>query len=412
MKIYENIKPDENTRISKLFGITIYKQTYNKKTTERFQNFLGEFITTYKISDVYGYHIEKNIEILGIPFMKRCEDGSNKIWYIANKQIKKVSLLNIFKDKYSKYFDKKHDHIYILNANSGEAYLFLTYVLDAFWKKNNSKNPLIVATKKYHIEMIELICPEVPHIYIDGISHHIKGDKFTIDHQTFYMLFSSEHFMQTEIDIKNNPVNTVHYFNSLLNRLNIDQSEVSMRSIKPSLSSEQSMLNKIDKTGLNIDKFVFIAPEAKSCKVLSDTFWIDLINSIQSKGFDIFVNIADKIEDNSVNLNNIQYKSCFLTYSEVFALAQKAKRIISLRSGLSEFLLQTNVPMDIIYTKFRKRQVFNDMSVEQVFSGFNISKLPYVNSENINEIIVDAQSQKENIEKIIEGLCSDRMCKK
>ena len=117
MAIFQSVKTDKYTRVVKLFGTTLYKQVYNCNTTERSQNFLGGLITTYKISNIYDYHIEKNVKLLGIPIIKRCENDNDKIWYFLNIPIKKLSLITIFKEKYSKYFDKKYDDIYILNAN-------------------------------------------------------------------------------------------------------------------------------------------------------------------------------------------------------------------------------------------------------------------------------------------------------
>ena len=80
-----------------------------------------------------------------------------------------------------------------------------------------------------------------------------------------------------------------------------------------------------------------------------------------------------------------EYKTCFLTYSEAFALAKLSKKIISLRSGFAELLTQANVPMDILFTKFGGRSSIDDMTIEQVHEGFNVLKLPKVNNGLIKE---------------------------
>lgn len=387
MKIFETLKSDGN-RAVKLLGITIYKKTTDfnieehcVKTT-RYQTFLGGIIKTCKINDEFGYYLNKQISILGCTILKNINDGNFVTWYLFNNIIKQLSLKERFKKLYFKYIDEKYDDIYILNANSGEIYLFLTYFADKFIKKNGSKNPLLVATKKYHLEMIKMLCPEIPAVYLDNFSAKIKFNTFEIDKFKFYMIFNNGYFKQVEFAIKNNPLNTYHYFTLMQKELKIEENEISFRNPVYSYENEASMLKKVEYLKLNLDNFVLIAPEAQSCMLVDNSFWVSLIKSFKEKGYDVFVNLVD----NSVDLTGIEYKSCFLTYSEVFALAQKSKKIISLRSGLTEFLVQTNIPVDVLYTKFRNRHLYDDMSVEQVMSGFSLKKLPGVNTDIIREI--------------------------
>ena len=178
------------------------------------------------------------------------------------------------------------------------------------------------------------------------------------------------------------------------------ENEINFRNPVLSYENEASMLKKIENLKLNLDNFVFIAPEAQSCMLLDNSFWVSLIKSFKEKGYDVFVNLVD----NSVDLTGAEYKSCFLTYSEVFALAQKSKKIISLRSGLTEFLVQTNIPVDVLYTKFRNRHFYDDMSVEQVMSGFSIRKLYNVNPKLINEYNFQNYARQDLINEITKNM--------
>jgi hypothetical protein len=273
-----------------------------------------------------------------------------------------VSLLNIFKKEYFKYFDKKYDDIYILRANSGEIYLTLTYLIDALIKKNGSKNPLLVATQKYHVDIIKMICPDIPYVYSKKWHIRINGTTFNIDNFRFFLLFDSRHFKQVELDIKENPLGQHHYFKSILNKLELTENDISMRKMVVPPEDERSMLDKIAKIGLNINNFVFLAPEAQSCKLYDEDFWVELINRFQEKGVDVFVNL---VEDDIKLKGAKDYKTCDLTFSEAFALAKHSIKIVSLRSGFTEFLLQTDVPIDVLYTKFRHRTFFDDMDVSK-----------------------------------------------
>lgn len=387
MKIYDYVKK-KYRKTSKLFGITVFEQIFNCMTTKRYQYFLQGIITTYKVKDIYDYHVEKEIKIFGKSVFKRIEDGNNQYWYVFNRKIIKISAIEAFKTGYLKYFDKKYDDIYILNANSGEIYLFLTYVLNILLKKNNSKTPLLVATKEYHSEMINLICPNIPSVYVKSLDVNVKGDFFQIGRQRFFQIFPHEYFINIETAIKKNPPGSVHYFNSMLNHFNLNPSELLINKISVPDECKNSALSKAEALGLNLSAFVYIAPEARSCMLLDNFFWEKLIEEFKKSGIDVFVNLADK----SVNLKGGSFKSCYLSYSEAFSLACLAKKIISLRSGFSEFLLEAGVPTDVLYNKFKNRRCFNDMSVQQVKEGFCLNKLPSVSSAKISEYIYETSN--------------------
>ena len=132
--------------------------------------------------------------------------------------------------------------------------------------------------------------------------------------------------------------------------------------------------------GLNLDNFVIISPEANSCKLLPEEFWKDLISQLKIQGFDIFVNISLDL----FGSNDIDYKSCYLTYSEAYALATRAKKIYSLRSGFTEFLLNTKIPMEVYYTSF-----FRTQAAEKIRYGFGLDKIPNVDTTLIKEVIIN-----------------------
>lgn len=410
MKIFETLKSDGN-RAVKLFGITIYKKNIidfinnSSIKTKRSQSLLNGLININKININFGYHIEKKIIILGKTFFTRIEDGDVKTSYCFGKVIKQESSKENFVNKYLKIFDNKYDDIYILNANSGEIYLFLTYFFDSYLKKNDSMAPLLVATKKYHLELVKMICPEVPIIFIDKRFINLKENQYNINNFRFFNIFCDYYFRKVEFDIKNNPLGISHYCDSIKSYIGLTDSDITMRKASVPAESEKSMLDKISSINLNLDNFVFIAPEAQSCELLPEQFLIDLINKYHKSNVDIFINLVG----NCYNLSGVEYKSCFLTYSEVFALAQKSKKIISLRSGLTEFLLQTNVPIDILYTNFRLRPIFKDMSVEKVMSGFSIRKLFNVNQKLVNEYNFQDYARQDLINEITKDIGGNKI---
>lgn len=397
MKIYE-YKREENERTALIFGIPVMKQTSDYMTSERYQEFLGGLITTRKLNSKESDSANKEIKILGKSVIKRAEENNYRVYSFLGKEYKKVSLLKEFKKLYFKYFSNEYDDIYILRANSGEIYLTLTYLIDSLINKNGSKKPLLVATQKYHIDMIKMICPDLPYVYIKKLNLNVVGDTFVIDNFRFFLLFDSVHFRKVEIDIKENELGKHHYFKSILDRLDMSEDDLKMRKMNVLHSAEQSMLEKVEKTGLNLNKFVFLAPEAQSCKLYDDDFWCDLINQLQHNGYDVFVNLVEK----DIKLKSaLNYKTCYLSFAEAFALAKKAKKIVSLRSGFTEFLLQTNVPIDVLYTKFRHRHIFNDMSSYHVLHGFGLIQIPFVDVSKIQEFNMVEVAQKDCLNAIL-----------
>ena len=146
-------------------------------------------------------------------------------------------------------------------------------------------------------------------------------------------------------------------------------------------STAQQIAQEIKNIGLNIEKFVLISPEANSCELLKNSFWVNLINDLTQQGYDIFVNIAT----DCVNLDGAKYKTCKLSYSEAYTLALRAKKIYSLRSGFTEFLLDTKVPMEVYYTKFRN----NNITAEQIHNEYGLLKIPGTNPDLIKEVIYE-----------------------
>ncbi|MBR5555368.1 hypothetical protein IKU74_05085 [bacterium] len=371
----------ESSRTLKLLGLPIYQIKGTHRSSERIQTFLGGLVSTFRLNDNLFNKVEKAIKICGLPLFNRIEESQYVRWYFCGVLFKTIDLKKQFIQKYENVFGKEHDIVFILSSNSGEAYIFLSHVFDAYVRKNNFKRPLIVATKKYHEDMIKAICPDVEYIRIKALKHQFKDDVLVNGKQTYFMTFSHQHFLQVLKDGKTLPIEHSHYYTPILKRCGINENEISRRKITVSESVYQSMLKKVGEIGLDLNKFVFIAPEALSAIALPNKFWVDLINEFKNRGYDAFVNLMG----NEVDLTGCEYKSCFLTYPEVFALCCNAKKIISLRSGLTEFLLQTNVASDVLYTKFHDRE----LTVESGYKTFSLRKLPFAERSNVIEYYVN-----------------------
>lgn len=368
----------KRTRFFKFFKWVFCIKIANKYHSKYKKYYFKGLLRAYRRFNPLMYTMEHKIFFYKFLVFRIIEQDNYRCYYFRNLLLRKFPLKKyITKHKYYKKISK-HDNVFILNANSGEIYLFLMYALDLMLKKFDAKKPLLIATKKYHIEMIRMICPDVPYIFMTSFYQNIKEEVFEINNTRFIKIFSTEHFFKVEQLIKESP--NAHYFDLILDTLKINREDIIPRNIIELEDSKKSMMSKIQKLNLNLDNFVFLSPEAASCELLSNEFWINLIIKLQEEGYDVFVNLIKPSE----TLGKVKCKSCYLTYSEAFSLVNYAKKIYSLRSGFTEFLLHTKVPMEVYYTPFR----CNNITGEQIKTGFGLLKIPDSNPELIKEIVM------------------------
>ena len=240
--------------------------------------------------------------------------------------------------------------------------------------------------------------PNAQYIYIKKPKIKFVRNKWHFNNHNFYMIFSREHFFGVEEDIKQQEIGEVHYFDSILKTLNLTKEDLSCPSIFLPETLETTTMQKARKMNLSLDKFVILAPEALTCEELPVSFWQNLTDEFQKRNIDVFLNVMDE----KYQLNGI--KTIKLDFQEIYYLATKAKAIISLRSGLSEFLLPTNVLNIAIYTKFGGR-IQNAVISEKTMKSFSMLKLPFVNKEKIIELnFENYNNEKELIEEILKNI--------
>lgn len=397
MTFYTNLKAG-NVRSIKLLGLNVYVHEKSPEYTS--QKFLCGSIAT--ITVVKGNTWEKTINFFGIPVVKRTDELFFRKIYLGNFLVKINDLRESFKKRYSKFIDERHDDVYILNSNSGEAYLFLAY-FSKFILNNGSKNPLIVAQKMYHIDLIKMLCPQIPYVYIPSIKNLIPCEMFEAGSQRFFIMFPPKYYADLERDIHKNPNVTIHYLSRILEILKISTKNNTAQVPIPSSEVELEMLKKVDAIGLNLNKFIFVSPDAQSNPSLSNEFWSRLSEEMERLGYNLFFNTVPF----ESNLKNV--KTCFLSFEEAYVLSQRSKGIIALRSGFVELLSTIkNLPIICLYTPFKKRGSLESMPAGTVLKSFTLKLLPNIDIQNIHEFDMFKTSENELLEYILKDIYSPK----
>ncbi len=396
MKVFVNKKINNTTNVISLLGLELYK--IEDTDNVRIQYFLGNFICIKKIKSKIKEL--KTYKIFNFPILIRIIVNNICSYYCLGKLINQSHLADLFFKNNLQNVKYKYDDVYILYSNSGEIYLFFAYLANAFIKKNQSKNPLFIATKKYHIDILKMYFPNAHYIFINKLRLKTQSDVWDMPNHRYFILFSENHFKKVEQDIKNNDTGDIHYLTSMLKTLNLTVNDFSKPEVILSLNSQKLLNFAVHKMQLKLNNFIIISPEAITCEDLSLTFWRKIVQELKKRNFDVLLNIT----------NHKNYitgcKQFELSFTEAFFLAQKAKAVISLRSGFSEFLLPTEIPNISIYTEFRKRAQ-NTFNVEKEIAGFSMLKIPFVNKNKICEINADLyKSEDELVKQVISSLGS------
>ena len=318
--------------------------------------------------------------------------------FIENKSTNLTTssdLKKSFWDNYISEIEFDFDDVYILSANSGEINAFVAYLAETVFKKNGSKNPLIVATKNYHKDIVEMYLPNYNSVYYDcylfTFGLRDLGASWEYNDHNIYIMYSANHFSKVNcFGLKN------YYYNAIVDYVGLSytDSQVPNWTIKQEI--KDSVLKKIEHLNLDIDNFVILTPEAATFSELKPEFWNEFSLRLKDIGLSTFFNISKFSNDYTKD-----GEFPILSYQEIFYLATLSKAIVSLRSGLTEFLIPTNTPLITLFSC-----CWNN-PVEETRPIYSVMDLPHVTEDKVSELYTQNYSNTELlIEEIIEKIKS------
>lgn len=351
-------------KINKLFGMTLYKR--EKDYNYKFQNYLG-IISKEKY---YKNYIEtKTIKLFNKKIFTRIENEKTIEYNILDLIKKKTDKIEKTKKFLKRHIDNKYNKIFILKSNLGEAYLFLKFIINGLTDKKDI--PIIIATKPAHLDLINMLTPQIDKKLINNLKYEINKKYMMLDNKVIYTAFPMKFYLDTEKKVE---TGKCHYLKEIYNYFKISKENIyKVNKIKINQNVKRNVNDYLDEN--NIKKFVFISTKANTCEELPKSFWKDLENSLKIR----------------IIKNNEKF-----SLEESYYLGKRATAIISLRSGLSEILSETNNLHIVIYTNFKNRYRFNTISESKISKSYSINEI-FPDKKSIYEIEYSKKHQEEII---------------
>ena len=368
-----------------LLGLTLYKKVSDDKTRTQKHYVFGGLIR-YKENERHCW----DLSLCGIKVLSYNKKHL-KLLYIP---ILKFNWRKKWMDRLQRQIDPIYDDIYLLRHNIGETTVELMF-LQARIKANNSKKPLLIVWNKKNIGYYKMFVEDIVDMQYIKLHQYDIMSVFSQQGENYKEIVlkqNNQRFICSTPQIAENMVwhNGTNFYDYIKKCCHILENA---HPVFPSVSenTKANVIKIMQNIGLN-KKFVIIAPEANSLAKLPRKFWLDIIAQLKKQGYDIFINSYLS----ECNVDNV--KTARLSLEELFCLAQKSERIITLGSGLAVLLALTQVPMDIIYTELSATKI--TYTATQAIEKYSVFHLLMVKKENITEYNVDTETL-DNIKKAI-----------
>ena len=124
------------------------------------------------------------------------------------------------------------------------------------------------------------------------------------------------------------------------------------------------------------DKDIVLIPHANSFKLLEMSFWENLAEELISMGYNLYTNVKDDSE-----LPVKSTKKITGDISSLISSVKNCKKIIALRSGLSDILAFCNIPQTVIYTD---KTAFNEWDLKFISNDINVDSIYIFDDSDIS----------------------------
>ena len=326
---------------------------------------------------------KREIRILGLPILQygqKKENGNvgKKYFKLFDKSLQKKFLQEI------KSMNIDFDDLYIIRQRTGETFI-ISQIIKEIIKINGSIKPLVVGINNFQEEIFRLVEKDINYVYIPSNYNTIGAlfpkTKNKIGKHFVYNFMRVNFYKDFYQDAQNDA--NANYIKRILNEFALDKNIIDEFKLPfYGAQARENALQKAKNMHLNLNKFVFIFPEACSMQPLSNNFWNTLHCRLNDMGYDVFYNLSP----NTVFYGCLKQGS-EMSIEENLYMASISKNIIAIRSGFLEPLVFSKVPMNIIYTN----PTVPIISKEEFKKYFTLES--YKKSKNIYEYILNQDEE-------------------
>lgn len=326
-----------------------------------------------------------------------------KIFSINNRGLDKViTILNkefVIKNYKLKQYIRKnklqnYDTIYVLLVNAGESFVISQNV-----KKIIKNKTIFLLQHNYSKEIFTMYAPDAETRLINShklcnLLRNNSEENIKIGNINIHILFPQNFWNNFWTKTPSN-----HFLKDFNEYFNIQSNKIK-EFTKPEINNNNEFLKNI-----NLKNLVMLFTEVSSIKPIDKNFWEALVNKLNQKGYNVFLNTCNP--ENYIQGCNVYQKGGklkYLTLEECYIITKLAKGVIAHRCGFIEPLIQANNNWQVIYTK---SHTFDDADVKVLYS---LQEYPFVNAKDINEYqFEDYEDKNLLIDTIIEKLEGDNV---
>lgn len=291
-------------------------------------------------------------------------------WFRSKPRLSFTTTLDYIIKKYPKF-----SQICLFNSNIGETFLLMLHA-EEFVKKRGLDNCIFVFNNDGKRRLFNRYYPKLDACSLKlspYINDYIKKNEFMYKNIRIYSPFYTTYFKNVEKRI----CRKGEHFYEILKRANKLNQVPNLARI---LNLPDRPSEKFTEYARLLGKdFILLCPESNSCKTLPTKFWTSLIKLFRKQGYSVYCNSANPAFPRHGAYNFP------ISLSEIQEMAENAKAIIGLRSGIFDLMMPFGKNFYAIYTPFPRRGFYKFMSSHNVLQGFSLKKLKFDNNKTIHE---------------------------
>lgn len=377
---------------------------YHKRLYRRNNDFILERSFLNGLLKTQRREAGRKLKLLGIPVLSIKDRESRTVRFLGVPVYRKSRA-----EEFRRYLSKQiaiaseeaygkgevADHVFIVRHNLGETTLYLAE-FERWAEQVGAKRPLLIVWRRRDLSFVKLFLNGKPFVKFipiaqSDINCFLKEEVQEIDGITIHVPTPEIAEAMKEAASTDPDINFADW---ILRSMSLKNWKNPTRPVPTPVAQKRAawLLNHAEVKR----PFVLLCPEAISLKTVSDTFWCDLAEHFSEAGYDVLVNRYAP-QGNSSLLES--FPSCSPDVEVLFALAQKAERIVSMASGLGVLLSLTGKPVDLLYTDVRNRHI--GYSGDYCRRMYSVHHMPWPEvhqvrehtAENLQAVLIDIQNR-------------------